>query len=383
VTLGATRAGANRAILLLVAVAALGLVMLGFLGDAPNRLVDGVSLPLWRAPLPLVLLVAAPLGLLALAGARGAGVPALILAGLLAVALLVAAGLFAKARAVAGEPAQRLSLGAAFWIGLIASGLAMLEAMRAVALGLFARMIGLAGLVVAFAAVCWLNVFDDLSLARELATHRARFLEALPRHVALVGGALLLSILVCAPLVLATRTRARGVVHACLGVFQTIPSIALFGLLIAPLTALAAHVPALKAIGVSGLGVTPALIALVVYSAFPLVRMSEAALAAVPPEVADAAMGLGMSRAARFRAVDWPLALPVLVSGLRVVTLQAIGLATVAALIGGGGLGTFIFEGIGAYALDLVLLGAIPVILLALATDFAFRLLMAAVAPPA
>jgi len=205
----------------------------------------------------------------------------------------------------------------------------------------------------------------------------------LPRHVALVGGALLLSILVCAPLVLATRTRARGVVHACLGVFQTIPSIALFGLLIAPLTALAAHVPALKAIGVSGLGVTPALIALVVYSAFPLVRMSEAALAAVPPEVADAAMGLGMSRAARFRAVDWPLALPVLVSGLRVVTLQAIGLATVAALIGGGGLGTFIFEGIGAYALDLVLLGAIPVILLALATDFAFRLLMAAVAPPA
>ncbi len=99
--------------------------------------------------------------------------------------------------------------------------------------------------------------------------------------------------------------------------------------------------------------------------------------------MADAAAGLGFDRRRQFFAVDLPLALPVLVSGLRVVTLQAIGLATVAALIGGGGLGTFIFEGIGEYALDLVLVGALPVILLALLADFGFRILQAAVAVPA
>ncbi len=111
--------------------------------------------------------------------------------------------------------------------------------------------------------------------------------------------------------------------------------------------------------------------------------MSDAAFAAVPPEVSDAATGLGFDRRRRVLAVDMPLALPVLLSGFRVVALQAIGLATVAALIGGGGLGTFIFEGIGEYALDLVLVGAIPVVLLALITDFGFRVALSAVAVPA
>ena len=230
-----------------------------------------------------------------------------------------------------------------------------------------------------------MGFFDALSLARELASHRTMFLSALLRHLTLVGAALLLSLAACAPLVLLVRQgpRQSAWVYGMLGLVQTVPSIALFGLLIAPLTFLSGHVAVLKTIGVSGLGATPALIALVLYAAFPMVRMSDAAFSAVAPEVADAATGLGFDRRARFLAVDLPLALPVLVSGLRVVTLQAIGLATVAALIGGGGLGTFIFEGIGQYALDLVLVGAIPVVLLALAADFIFRILQAAVETPA
>jgi osmoprotectant transport system permease protein len=99
-------------------------------------------------------------------------------------------------------------------------------------------------------------------------------------------------------------------------------------------------------------------------------------LSAVSPDVKDAAVGLGFTTRDRVLKIDLPLALPALLSGMRVVTVQAIGLASVAALIGAGGLGTFVFQGIGQYALDLVLVGAIPIILLALAADLGFQLLL-------
>jgi osmoprotectant transport system permease protein len=86
---------------------------------------------------------------------------------------------------------------------------------------------------------------------------------------------------------------------------------------------------------------------------------------------------MGMTPNEIFRKVDLPLALPALISGLRVVTVQSIGLAIVAALIGAGGLGTFVFQGIGEYALDLVLVGALPTILLALAADALFQIVLA------
>src|SRR5262249_55610530 len=87
------------------------------------------------------------------------------------------------------------------------------------------------------------------------------------------------------------------------------------------------------------------------------------------------ARGMGLTQRQIFKEIELPLALPVLLAGLRIVTVQAIGLAVVAALIGAGGLGTFVFEGPGQYAVDLVLLGALPAILLALAPDFMLQVL--------
>jgi osmoprotectant transport system permease protein len=97
----------------------------------------------------------------------------------------------------------------------------------------------------------------------------------------------------------------------------------------------------------------------------------------VPADARESARGMGMSPREIFLKVDLPLALPALVSGLRVVTVQSIGLAVVAALIGAGGLGTFVFQGIGEYALDLVLVGALPTILLAVMVDGLFQILLA------
>ena len=235
-------------------------------------------------------------------------------------------------------------------------------------------------IVVGFALMARQGVFSNLALAKEFAVHRAEFAEQLARHLGLVGAAVALALTISVPLTaLALRGgRARGALFAGLGVVQTIPSIALFGVLIAPLSALSARFPALRDIGVAGTGPTPAIIALTLYSLAPLVRSFFTGLREVASDVKDAAVGLGFDRRRLLVAVELPLALPALVSGLRVVVIQAIGLAAVAALIGAGGLGVFVFRGIGQYALDLVLLGAIPIILLALAADLFFQLLLAA-----
>jgi osmoprotectant transport system permease protein len=133
-------------------------------------------------------------------------------------------------------------------------------------------------------------------------------------------------------------------------------------------------VPALRALGIGGVGPAPAIIALTLYALLPIARNTLAGIGGVPGASIDAARGMGMTDRQVFRQVEVPLALPVLLAGLRVVTVQAIGLAVVAALIGAGGLGSFVFEGLGQYATDLVLLGALPAIVLALAVDFLLRL---------
>jgi osmoprotectant transport system permease protein len=120
-------------------------------------------------------------------------------------------------------------------------------------------------------------------------------------------------------------------------------------------------------------------VALVLYALLPIARNTTAGISGVAPAIIDAARGMGMTRRQIFWRLELPLASPVLLAGLRIVLVQTIGLAVVAALIGAGGLGTFVFEGLGQYALDLVLLGALPAIFLALAADFLLQLAAAAV----
>jgi osmoprotectant transport system permease protein len=171
------------------------------------------------------------------------------------------------------------------------------------------------------------------------------------------------------------RPRVQGSLFACLNLLQTIPSIALFGLLLVPLSALAAALPVLAALGIGGIGPAPAVIALILYGLLPIVRNTQAGIAGVDPGVSDAGAGMGMTGRQLFWRVELPLALPLFFAGLRIVTVQAVGLAVIAALIGAGGLGSFVFEGLGQYAADLVLLGALPAIMLALAADFLLQML--------
>jgi osmoprotectant transport system permease protein len=136
-------------------------------------------------------------------------------------------------------------------------------------------------------------------------------------------------------------------------VFQTIPSLALFGLLIPVL----------------GIGAWTAIAALVVYALLPIVRNTYSGLMGVDPAVREAARGMGMTNAELLRYVELPLAAGVILAGVRVATVVSVGIATIAAAIGAGGLGVYIFRGVAMVDDTLILAGAVPAALLALLLD--------------
>jgi len=138
------------------------------------------------------------------------------------------------------------------------------------------------------------------------------------------------------------------------GVLYTVPSLALFAMLI-PFT---------------GLGARPAIVALILYSLLAIIRNTVAGIDAVDPRLLDAARGMGMTGRQRLMLVELPLGLPVILAGVRVATVSAIGIATVAAYVGAGGLGVLIFDGIRTIDGDRIVAGAIPISILALLSDW-------------
>ena len=353
----------------------------GFLTVAKNRLLSGTAVGLMAADWQLGLAIAAVALLLlataAMPPARSRHYAAAALAGALLLMVLAAAGRGAASLAVGLPSLARVSLGAAFWVLAGAAGLAVIDGLQRARAGPGERVAAAAILAAAVAAMAQAGLFDSLSLAHEYMTHQAAFAAALRRHMVLVAAAVGPAVLIGVPLGIAAvrRPKARGPIFAVLNLLQTIPSIALLGLLLVPLSELAAGWPALAALGIGGVGPAPAVIALILYALLPVVRNTAAGIGGGDPAAVDAARGLGMSQRQLFWKIELPLALPLLLAGLRIVTVQAIGLAVVAALIGAGGLGRFVFQGLGQYATDLVLLGALPAIGLALIADFLLRVL--------
>jgi osmoprotectant transport system permease protein len=385
---GARWTGRNVVILLL-AVGLAGALGLAFVGASPNRILSPKPLSLFAAARPdYVALLGVGLALFVVGVAarerRLAGLAVLAGAAVIFVGAFATAGDAATALVrAAASPGARVSLGAGFWVIVITSALAIAEALHRLGIPVAFRFLVallVAATVAALAAMGW---FDDLSIVREWANRRDEYAAALTEHIELVAAALVVALVIGVPLGVMTTARRRLArsTFAILSLIQTIPSIALFGLLIGPLTVLSEAVPGLRELGVRGIGFTPALIALVLYSLLPIARNTEVGFLGVSAAVVDAARGMGMTRFQVMTRVTIPLALPVLLAGLRIVTVQLVGLAVVAALIGAGGLGSFVFLGLGQTATDLVLLGAISAILLALVADAVLRLLALAVTP--
>ena len=179
------------------------------------------------------------------------------------------------------------------------------------------------------------------------------------QHVKLVLIAILVAVAIGVPVgVLLTRHRAlRGPVLGVANIMQTIPSLALFGFLI-PLPF------------IGGIGTRTALVALVLYSLLPIIRNTVTGILNVEPSVREAAVAMGMTDSQVLRQVELPLAMGVIVTGIRVATVIAVGVTTIAAAVGAGGLGVYIFRGLRQYDNNLLLAGALSAALLALIADF-------------
>jgi osmoprotectant transport system permease protein len=363
------RASLDRLGIVLSAAGLAALIGLPFVVFKANRILPGEArelqqvLPFWGAlGVQVVLLLTATVAL-GVTDAKRRLIAAL--AGVIVLALAIATA--ANTLTPPGDHVVRVAPGGAFWVLLICLGLMATDAITRLRPRPLVRVLLLAASIGITCAALAHGLFDNLSVMREYAVNAGRFPLELWRHVWLAGGSLLAAVIAGLPLgVLCHRApRLRAPVLGTLNVIQTIPAIALFGILMAPLGALAARVPAAAAIGIRGIGAAPAVVALFLYSLLPIVANAVVGLRRVSHAAVEAALGMGMTPWQVLFRIELPLALPVILTGIRVVLVQNIGMVTVAALIGGGGLGTFVFQGIGQTAIDLVLLGAIPIVVLA------------------
>jgi osmoprotectant transport system permease protein len=189
-----------------------------------------------------------------------------------------------------------------------------------------------------------------------LIRYGSEIMQRMAEHLLLVGVAIAVAICISIPVgvVITRQKNLRQPILAIANILQTIPSLAMFGLLI-PLV---------------GIGAVPAIIALTLYSFLPIIRNTYTGIMNVDPAVREAGRGMGMTDWQLLSRVELPLAAGVILAGVRVAVVIAVGIATIAAAIGAGGLGVFIFRGIAVVNNDLILAGAVPAAAIALLADY-------------
>jgi len=355
---------------LLFAILGLAALLAPFMTLAANRIVAGDGIVAWRVagsavtvPGVAAVIIGLAMGLVAkwtrlrLLGAVFGLAGLLWLLSRSAPILLTQAGEYARVSPAAG-----------FWCLLVIFTLLMADALAALKPGPFMRAVLLFAVLAALVLVLRSGLLSDLSVLQEFSSRRDAFFTEFQRHLGLAFGSLAAAAVIGFPLGILCHRRAalRGATLPVLSFLQTIPSLAMFGLMIPILGWVGNTVPGAQAIGIAGIGFAPAFLALLLYSLLPVVGNTVAGLAATPPAALEAARGMGMTPRQRLLRVELPLGLPIILTGLRIVLVQNIGLAVIAGLIGGGGFGTFVFQGLNQTATDLILLGALPTVVLAL-----------------
>ncbi len=209
-----------------------------------------------------------------------------------------------------------------------------------------------------------------MSLFTFYAAHRAEALGLLVEHLVLVGAATLVAVAIGVPIgiLLTRRRRLAAPVLAAANVLQTVPSLAMFGFLI-PLPLL------------GGIGARTAVVALVLYALLPIIRNTVTGIRGVDPAIREAALGMGLTDGELLRLVELPLSAAVIFAGIRVAAVVGVGTATIAAAIGAGGFGVYIFRGVATVNDTLILAGALPAASLALALDAGLALVERRLAP--
>lgn len=364
-------------------------VLLPFLRLKPNRIAEGTFFGLFEvgnAAISFIIVAAVLIALIGSFFGESRSIRAVKLAsGLLlftaALALLSQSGALIAAE---GYEFGRVSPAAGFWLYMLVTFVLVDGSLRNAPFGPFVKS------AVALAPFAILLLFllsgrlDHLAVMQELYNRQARFMQELGAHAYLAFTSVAAATLIGVPLGLVAwrRKASEKPVFTAVNGIQTIPSLALFGLMIAPLAFLSRAFPVLREFGIQGIGNAPALIALTLYSLLPIVRNTFTSLAVIPEAVIDAGSGVGMSRRQLLRHVEVPMAAPIVLGGVRVAAVQAVGNTAVAALIGAGGFGNFVFQGLGQAAPDLIVMGVLPIIFMAVLVDRFFGVLIYQLTPP-
>jgi len=266
--------------------------------------------------------------------------------------------------------AARTSLGYGFWLNLLGIYLilfSLTKKLKKFWTKILISYSGFLGVII----LLFFNHLRGLSLLKEYSLIKETFWQEAKRHLFLtagpVGVALILGLFF--GLWAYKSHRAEKVIFAVFNIAQVIPTLSFIGFLMLPFSYLGSNFEFLNNLGVGGVGWAPAFTVLVFYAIYPILRNVVAGLKTVPLEVKEAAYGMGLTYLQVFTKIELPLALPVIVAGLRVSLVQTAGNAILAGLVGGGGFGSLVFLGLAQTADDLIFLGAIPIALLALILD--------------
>ena len=276
-----------------------------------------------------------------------------------------------------GNPSMRISLSSGFYVVLLSIYLIIgntlgkvkkdnkyIKILALLTIGLFVLMV-------------FMGTFDSFAIMKEYGIKKDQFAEGFRTHLLLALGSVLAGTIIATPLgYLAYRkNKLERAVMVPLSIVETIPSLSLFGILLIPLSRLG-DIRFFELLGVSGIGWAPAFVALTLYTLLPIGRNTLVGFASVDKSVIEAAQGMGMNKREIFKKVLLPLALPIILTGIRVATVQTLGGAVLAGLVGGGGLGTFVFLGLGEASPDLVLLGVIPIVFMTLISDNLLKIII-------
>lgn len=263
-------------------------------------------------------------------------------------------------------PGYRVSPASGFWllhVVLLFHGILMESSKRHTIISWIALAL-LAAIAIPFQGSSTFSIFI------EFRAQKNRLVLELMQHLKLSGLSLSAALLISIPLgILSAKKAWAQWLYSLTGILQTIPSLALFGLLMVPYSLLSLRFPILRTWGISGIGMAPAITALALYALLPLMTGIREGLRSVPEQTLQAGRGLGFSSWGLFWKVELPLALPLVMAGFRTAVVQNLGNAALAPLIGAGGLGFFIFQGIGQTSSDMVLLGVFPLLILTLGAD--------------
>lgn len=216
---------------------------------------------------------------------------------------------------------------------------------------------------------------DGLSVLVEYHNRQSQFHKEFLNHIIMSFSVVILGIIIGIPLgwVIFKKEKIGNVISTILNAIESIPSLALICAMMFPIAFISNHVNFIRKLGFSGIGATPVFCALLFYALFQIVNSMYGALKSVDKKYIEVAMGLGMNTKQIFTKIELPIILPVIISGIRVSLISTILGVTIGSYVGYGGLGIFILQGLNGFAVDIVLLGTLPIMAMVLTFDFLFK----------